>query len=217
MEGQGIEFYPFSDIGSARKAFIDDLVERNKLDLRLRLCAHWMMKTGGVLLYLRPTGRTYDIRYYDRDSYQCYRDSDGDLQEVQIRYSYPKRSQQSSSSPFANHVQSSGNFPSLQSNETWVKVRLTKDTFERWDYDQKPGWDDKKIPDVTAENSLGFIPCIESLNYNNKGEAGKPEYVDLKEEIEDLALLENGVRTNITELCNNVLITSLREEQLCLF
>lgn len=215
MEGQGIEFYPFSDIGGARKTFIDDLVERNKLDLRLRLCAHWMMKTGGVLLYLRPTGRTYDIRYYDRDSYRCYRDADGELQEVEIRYNYPKRSQQSNSnSSLQNHLQSLGNFPGIQNNEAWVKIRLTKDTFERWDYSEKPSWEDKKIPDVTAENSLGFIPCIESLNYNNKGEAGKPEYVDLKEEIEDLALLENGVRTNITELCNNVLITSLREEQL---
>lgn len=217
MEGQGIEFYPFSDVGGARKTFLDDLVERNKLDLRLRLCAHWMMKTGGVLLYLRPTGRAYDIRYYDRDSYRCYRDADGDLQEVLIRYSYPKRSQQASTSysPTDNQLQSLGNFPSgQQGSEAWVKIRLTKDTFERWDYDSKPEWDDKKIPDVTAENSLGFIPCVESLNYNNKGEAGKPEYVDLKEEIEDLALLENGVRTNITELCNNVLITSLREEQL---
>lgn len=216
MEGQGIEFYPFSDIGSARKAFIDDLVERNKLDLRLRLCAHWMMKTGGVLLYLRPTGRSYDVRYYDRDAYRCYRDADGDLQEVAIRYSYPKRSQQSNInySTSYNQLQSLGNLPNMLGSEAWVKIRLTKDTFERWDYTEKPDWDDNKIPDVTADNSLGFIPCVESLNYNNKGEAGKPEYVDLREEIEDLASLEAGVRENITELCNNVLITSLREEQL---
>lgn len=213
MEGQGLEFYPFSDIGSARKTFIDDLVERNKLDLRLRLCAHQMMSSGGVLLYLRPTGRTYDIRFYDRDGYRCYRDADGDLQEVAIRYGYPKRSQQSSLYN-TNPMQSLGNFPSSEDNQSWVKIRLTKDTFERWDYTSKPDWDDRKIPDVTAENSLGFIPCIESLNYNNKGETGKPEYLDLKEEIEDLELLENSIRTNIRELCNNILITSLREEQL---
>lgn len=215
MEGQGIEFYPFSDVGGARKIFIDDLVERNKLDLRLRLCAHWMMKTGAVLLYLRPTGRTYDIRYYDRESYRCYRDADGDLQEVAIRYSYPKRSQQSNTSFSSyNQLQSLGNLPNFQGGEAWVRIRLTKDKFERWDYTEKPGWDDNKIADVSADNSLGFIPCVECLNYNNKGEAGKPEYLDLKEEIEDLATLEAGVRENITELCNNVLITSLREEQL---
>lgn len=212
MEGQGLEFYPFSDIGGARKAFIDDLVERNKLDLRLRLCAHWMLKTGGVLLYLRPTGRTYDIRYYDRDSYRCYRDADGDLQEVEIRYSYPKRSGQ----PSQSYPQSLGKFPNAATNSSqgWVKIRLTKDKFERWDYESLPDWNDNKAPFAVAENSLGFIPCVECLNYNNKGEAGKPEYFDLQEEIEDLEVLESGIRTNIKELSNNILITSLREEQI---
>jgi hypothetical protein len=215
LEGQGIEFYPFSDIGGARKTFLDDLVERNKLDLRLRLSAHWMMKTGAVLLYLRPTGRAYDIRYYPRDGYRVYKDADGDLQEVFIRYSYPKRSQQPTGSFMGQSpLILPSNFHSHNSNEAWVKIRLTKDTFERWDYQSKPDWDDNKIPDVTAENSLGFIPCVECLNCNNKGEQGKPEYEDLSEEIEDLEDLELSVRTNIRELANNILITSLREEQI---
>ncbi|WP_017317866.1 hypothetical protein [Mastigocladopsis repens] len=97
-----------------------------------------------------------------------------------------------------------------------MRIRLTSKIYERWDYTVKPDWDDttRTIPDVTAENSLGFIPCVECLNINNKGEMGKPEYHDLREEIEDLAVLESGVRTNIKELASNILITSLREEQI---
>lgn len=215
MEGQGVEFYPFSDVGGVRKAFLDDLVERNKLDLRLRLCAHWMMKTGGVLLYLRPTGRTYDIRYYDRDGYQVYRDADGELEEIIIRYSYPKRSLSANTNYQPPNYTNLGGFEGGNGNASWVKIRLTKDTFERWDYSQKPSFQpDNKTADVFAENSLGFIPCVECLNINNKGEMGKSEYQDLAAEIHDLDVLESGIRTNIKELANNILITSLREDQI---
>lgn len=216
MEGQGVEFYPFSDLGGVRKAFLDDLVERNKLDLRLRLCAHWMMATGGVMLYLRPTGRSYDIRYYDRDGYQAYRDADGELEEVLIRYSYAKRSTQSVAPLVQGQNPNIGGFNGFEkNNQSWVKIRLTKETFERWDYNQKPDFTpDKKSPDVIAQNSLGFIPLVECLNVNNKGEMGKTEYEDLKEEIHDLDILESGIRTNIKELANNILITSLREDQI---
>lgn len=214
MEGQGVEFYPFSDLGGVRKAFLDDLVERNKLDLRLRLCAHWMMQTGSVILYLRPTGRSYDIRYYDRDGYQAYRDADGELEEVLIRYSYSKRSTQSIAPLVQGQNPNLGGFNG-GNNQSWVKIRLTKDTFERWDYNQKPSFDpERKTPDVVAQNSLGFIPLVECLNCNNKGEMGKPEYEDLKQEIHDLDVLESGIRTNIKELANNILITSLREDQI---
>jgi hypothetical protein len=42
----------------------------------------------------------------------------------------------------------------------------------------------------------------------------QPEFQDLAEEINDLAILESGVRANIKELANNVLITSLRDDQI---
>src|SRR5438046_292327 len=87
----GIEFVAQTDSEGQRKAFIDRLVRKNRLKVRLKMMLVRMMKGGKLLLYLRPVADGYRIHDYPNDQYRAYYDANGDLESVLIIYSYKKR------------------------------------------------------------------------------------------------------------------------------
>lgn len=219
IEGAGVEFYLLSDVNDSRKRFIDDLVGQNQLDLKTTQMAADMMLLGSILIWLRPTGRTYEIRYFPREQYRVYFDVDGVMESVEIIYSYTKRSKMNTAAiaygTQANATQSPSSFSREQTS--WVRIRLTDSTYERWDYDgTQPQFDsvDLKAPDVVAENSLGFIPCREVNNINYRGQKGKPEFADLQGQIESHNTQCEAIRNNLLAIANNPFITSLEENEL---
>lgn len=215
IEGGGVEFYLLSDVDDARKRFVDDLVAQNQLDLKVTQMASDMMLLGSILIWLRPTGRTYEIRFFSREQYRVYYDADGIMESVEIIYSYQKRSKVGTSAIALN--QPSTPIFSLEQT-SWVKLRLTDKTYERWDYQgEQPKFDSgdfMKVPDVTAENSLGFIPCRECQNVNYRGQKGKPEFEELQGQIESHNTQCEAIRNNLIAIANNPFITSLEEDEL---
>jgi hypothetical protein len=210
IEGGGVEFYLLSDLDDARKRFIDDIVAQNQLDLKTTQMASTMMLEGKLLLWLRPTGRTYEIRFFPKEQYETFYDADGVLESVEIIYSYKKRSK----AGIGAIAQS--NFSREQLS--WIKIRLTDTTYERWDSEgTKPNFnssDFMQVPSATAENSLGFIPCREIQNINYRGQTGKSEFEELQGQIESHNSQCEAVRNNLLAIANNPFITSLEEEQI---
>jgi hypothetical protein len=176
-----------------------------------------MMLSGRILIWLRPTGRTYDIRYYSKDRYRAYFDADGKMESVEIIYSYTRRSQTSFNLSTAGTPNTAASSVT-SGQQSWIKIRLTDTTYERWDYlGATPGFDNAdflKAPDSVAENTLGFIPCRECLNVNYRGEQGKPEFEDLQQQIEAHNSQCEAIRNNLLEICNNPFLTSLEEEDI---
>ena len=145
----GVEFVAQTDSEGMRKTFLDRLVRKNRLKTRLKGMLVRMIKGGKLLLYLRPVADGYRIQDYPCDQYRADYDANGDLESVTIIYSYKQR-------------QASG-----QTQECWVKLRLTKDIIEKQEGKAKPDLDSVyQANEVTAPiaNSLGFIPCVEVLN-----------------------------------------------------
>lgn len=216
IEGGGVEFYLLSDVDDARKRFVDDLVAQNQLDLKVTQMVSDMMLLGSILLWLRPTGRAYEIRFFSRDQYRVYYDADGIMESVEIIYSYQRRSKTGTNAIALNQSSASPIFSREQTS--WIKIRLTDKTYERWDYEgtqpQFDSGDFLKVPDVTAENSLGFIPCRECQNVNYRGQKGKPEFEELQGQIESHNTQCEAIRNNLIAIANNPFITSLEEDEL---
>lgn len=151
IRGTGVEFLPQFDNQNIRKSFIDGLIKVNRLNVRIKQLAIRMMKSGRLLLYLRPVGKTYKIQDYPAHQYKAYRDRNGDLESVVIIYSYQLKQ------------------PNSQPRKRWVKLRITAATIEQKESDNKPDFDTAfgaaDIPDTAPMvNPLGFLPCVEVLN-----------------------------------------------------
>lgn len=213
IEGAGIEFYPLTDLQDIRKNFIDDLVESNQLANEVSGMASQMMLTGSILVWLRPDGRNYDIRYFPKEQYRIYFNDDAKMESVEIIYSYFKRSQQTLGMQQQTYT---GGLSA--GNEHWIRIRLTSKTYERWDYGAtKPTFDETqltKVADSVAQNTLGYIPCVECQNVNYRGERGVGEFEELRGQIEAHNSQAEAIKQNLLGCSNNVFITSLDEDQI---
>ena len=89
---QGVEFYPEQDnFGTQRFDFIQQVIKFNKLDARLDSIWDRFLAYGKGLFYIRPTGKTYRIYWFDKDAYRSYYSPEGELEEVIIIYGYKVR------------------------------------------------------------------------------------------------------------------------------
>lgn len=194
IRGAGVEFLPEFDENNRRKSFIDGLIKANKLKTRIKRMAIRMLRDGRFLLYLRPIGKGYKIQDYKKDQYQVYRDASGDIESVEIIYSY-KEKKANSPKPV----------------EMWVKLRITAQSIEQTVREQKFTFEDvDTIPSFPPmQNMLGFIPCIEVLNPAPGSEdEGVSDFELMRAHIEAHDDLSTAIIDNLYFFCNSPLITT---------
>ena len=85
---RGIEFFCEPDIYSGRKDFLKKVYDENMLEMKLGSIVDYFLCDGQGLFYFRPSGETYQLLYFPKDSYRCYRDQNGDIEHVELVYSF---------------------------------------------------------------------------------------------------------------------------------
>ena len=198
---QGVEFFPAHDPNGQRKAFIDGLWERNKLDVYLQAIWEVFTATGSVLFYLRPYGNTYDIHWYKKNEFEAYyRDGGRELEKVIITYPYKVKS------GLTNMDQ-----------EKWVRLEITEENIKRGNYDSNPGFSLNPISignEEVVKNTLGIIPCIVvDNNPTAVGKRGIGDFDFLASQIEEHNDLMNAINTNIRFFGNPSLVTTRNSQE----
>ena len=88
---RGIEFYCEQDSYGKRKEFLAKLFEENMLEMKLDSIVDYFLCDGQGLFYFRPSGDSYQILYFPKDSYRCYRDANNEIESVVLIYSFAVR------------------------------------------------------------------------------------------------------------------------------
>ena len=178
MVRQGIEFYARQDTFNQRREFIRQVCDFNQLSSRFDAIIDNFLIDGKGLLYFRPSkGGLYRIHYFTRDQYRTFYDEDGNLEEVQVIYSFkvkPPRGFAAQLGTDAMAYQPTTRGDSLTNAELrWIHIRVLADRIEQTVSNEKPQFDNLNFggKKETLVNTLGFIPSVEL--FNNRGlEAG---------------------------------------------
>lgn len=91
MLRQGIEFYPRTDTYGFRNPFLEKLIEENEIDQRLEGIVDDFISQGKGLWFFRPVGSNYRIMWFSRNNYRAYYDSDQQVEELDLIYSFESR------------------------------------------------------------------------------------------------------------------------------
>lgn len=155
---------------------------------------------GQGLFYFRPSGETYQILYFPKDSYRAYRDQEGNLESVILTYSFGVKQ---SSALMDNYGMGDGR----GAKKKYIQLKIYKDRIEQTVSDEKIEFDANlgpgnfKMPGNTEvlTNSLGFIPAVEVFNHMDcTGEAtGNGEFDWLAHQILYHDELVRNIRKNM--------------------
>ena len=88
MLRRGIEFYAEQDSYGYRKEFLAKVCEQNMLDMKLDSIVDYFLCDGQGLFYFRPSGDDYQLLYFPKENYRAYRDQEGNLSSVILRYTF---------------------------------------------------------------------------------------------------------------------------------
>ena len=193
---QGIELYPQQDQENLRKRFLDKLYDDNKIDLYLDRIWDLFLCRGQILWYLRPTGDSYRIYYFDKSQFRAYYDGDGNLNKVVVIYDYTIEAE-------SDQLKA----------KRWVRLEITKAKIIQSESDSKPAFTNPGLSlnqnAKSMDNTLGFIPCVISSNYlTEAGQEGKGEFDWLKEQLEDHEDNLISMSKNLKFFGNPTLVTS---------
>lgn len=208
MLRRGLEFYCEQDSYGKRDEFIAKVVEDNMLEMKLDSIVDYFLCDGQGLFYFRPSGDTYQLLYFPKDSYRCYRDQAGDIDTIELIYSFNVRgSNQLDMMPTPDGKK-----------KKYIRLRVFKDKIEQTVSNEKIEFDDKsgffqnmqQGSTETLTNSLGFIPAVEVFNHMDcTGEStGNGEFDWLANQILYHDELVRNVRKNLRFFGNPTLITS---------
>ena len=206
MLRQGLEFYPAQDTYGFRKQFLSQIIEENEIDTRLEGIVDDFLIDGKGLFYFRPIKDTYRIMWFSADNYRAYYDAMGELDEIELIYSFTVRD--SLSGPSAQTLQGG--------SERYVKLRVRRDEIKETITNEKPSFDANTQTMAfaanktrTLTNSLGFIPAVESFNsMRSTGMDATGEFDWLAEQIVTHDDLVKNIRTNIHFFGNPTLLSS---------
>lgn len=207
MLRQGLEFYPAQDTYGFRKQFLKQLVEENEVDTRLEGIVDDFLIDGKGLFYFRPIRDTYRIMWFSSDSYRAYYDSMGELEEIELIYSFTVRD--TINAPAATSSLQGG-------SDRYVKLRVRRDEIKETITTEKPSFDASAQSLAfsvnktrTLTNSLGFIPAVEAFNnMRSTGMDATGEFDWLAEQIVTHDDLVKNIRTNIHFFGNPTLVSS---------
>ena len=208
MLRRGLEFFCEQDSYGKRDEFLAKVVEDNMLEMKLDSIVDYFLCDGQGLFYFRPSGDTYQLLYFPKDSYRCYRDQAGDIDTVELIYSFNVRgSNQLDMMPTPDGKK-----------KKYIRLRVFKDKIEQTVSNEKIEFDDtsgffQNMQQGTTEtltNSLGFIPAVEIFNHMDcTGEStGNGEFDWLANQILYHDELVRNVRKNLRFFGNPTLITS---------
>lgn len=195
MMRQGIEFYPAQDTYGYRKIFLASLVRDNEIDARLEGIIDDFLIDGKGLWYFRPVGETYRLMWFNKENYRAYYDPSGQLEEVELIYSFTVR----------DSLVMPGVMPGDSGSLRYVKLKVRRDTVLESITTEKPSFD-SSIPSLayspastrTLTNSLGFIPAVEAFNImRSTGMDATGEFDWLSDHIIVHDDLVKNIRTNI--------------------
>ena len=200
---QGVEFYPEQDnFGTQRFDFIQQVIKFNKLDARLDSIWDRFLAYGKGLFYIRPTGKTYRIYWFDKDAYRSYYSPEGELEEVIIIYPYKVRAKKG-----FNNV-------GLNTDKRYMRLRITPDEIEEYHSEQEITFE-QEVMDVgitnktTVKNTMEFIPCVEVFNNPDAfGTDGAGEFEWLANQIIAHDEMVKNIRANLSFFGNPTLLSS---------
>ena len=207
MLRQGLEFYPAQDTFGFRKDFVSELITENEIDTRLEGIVDDFLIDGKGLFYFRPVRDTYRIMWFSADNYRAYYDAMGQLEEIELIYSFSVR--ESANSPMQGPSDQQGNM-------RYVKLRVRKDEIKETITSEKPTFDASAAnlafaanKTRTLTNSLGFIPAVEAFNnMKSTGMDATGEFDWLADQIVTHDDLVKNIRTNIHFFGNPTLVSS---------
>lgn len=206
MLRQGLEFFPAQDTFGFRKLFLSQLIEENEIDTRLEGIVDDFLIDGKGLFYFRPVKDSYRLMWFSKDNYRAYYDAQGELEEIELIYSFSVRSSVGALAvPGAN----SGSL-------RYVKLKVKRDTIKESITNEKPSFDAGNTnlswtanSTRTLTNSLGFIPAVEAFNtMRSTGMDATGDFDWLSEQIVIHDDLVKNIRTNITFFGNPTLVSS---------
>ena len=206
---QGIELYPEQDDErGTRKNFIHQVWKYNQMDtLQDRLWELFLCQ-GQVLFYYRPNSKgTYDIHFYDKESFKAYYDLEGNLEKVLIRYFYYE-------APRMESIKS----------KRWMRLTITADYIDQEQFGdgQMPGWDVNVGVGTSVngkrkrlKNSLGFVPCVVIKNKPlGRGQDGVGEFEFLRSQIDRHAQANAAIEENLQFFGNPILAATRSPQEL---
>ena len=210
MLRRGIEFYAEQDSFGSRKDFLAKVCEDNMLEMKLESITDYFLCDGQGLFYFRPTGDSYQLLYFPKDSYRAYRDQTGELESVVLIYSFNVRR--------TNALDAYPTGDGRGGKKKWIQLKVYKDRIEQTVSDEKIEFENEMAADLfkmpgqteTLVNSLGYIPAVEVFNHMDcTGEAtGNGEFDWLAHQILYHDELVRNIRKNMKFFGNPTLVSS---------
>ena len=208
---RGIEFYCEQDSYGKRREFLSKVYEDNMLEMKLESIVDYFLCDGQGLFYFRPSGESYQILYFPKDSYRCYRDQTGEIESVVLIYSFNVRE--------ASLVDSFANPGARGGKQKYIRLKVYKDRIEQLISSEKIEFEDQNsgLPTMTQPgntetltNSLGFIPAVEVFNHldcTGQGH-GRGEFDWISNQILYHDDLVRNIRKNMKFFGNPTLVSS---------
>ena len=208
---RGIEFFCEQDNYSGRKDFLKKVYDENMLEMKLGSIVDYFLCDGQGLFYFRPSGETYQLLYFPKDSYRCYRDQNGEIEHVELVYSFAVKD--------SVHILDAYAVPNARGGrKKYIKMEVYKDRIEQTISNEKIEFDDvganmqmqRPGKTETLTNSLGFIPAVEVFNHLDcTGEStGSGEFDWMANQILYHDELVRNVRKNMKFFGNPTLVSS---------
>lgn len=212
MLRQGLEFYPAQDTFGFRKSFLATLIQENEIDARLEGIIDDFLIDGKGLWYFRPVRDSYRLMWFSKENYRAYYDAAGELEEVELIYSFTVRDGLAAVPGIA------GDGGSIR----YVKLQVRRDTIKESITTEKPSFDTgiaslNYAPNSTRtlRNSLGFIPAVEAFNnMRSTGMDATGEFDWLADHIVTHDDLIRNIRVNINFYGNPTLVSSRPKQDL---
>jgi hypothetical protein len=208
---RGIEFYCDQDSYGKRKEFLEKIYEDNMLEMKLDSVVDYFLCDGQGLFYFRPSGDSYQLLYFPKDSYRCYRDQNGEIESVVLIYNFSVKE--------PSLVDSFSNPGARGGKKKYIRLKVYKDRIEQLISNEKIEFEDEGtgMPNMAQPgnteiltNSLGFIPAVEVFNHLNcTGQAtGRGEFDWISNQIMYHDDLVRNIRKNMKFFGNPTLVSS---------
>jgi len=165
MLRRGVEFFSEQDSFGYRKDFIAKVCEENMLDMKLESVIDYFLCDGQGLFYFRPSGDSYQLLYFPKDSYRCYRDQNSNIESVVLIYSFNVHE--------SNNIGLYTMEDPKAGKKKYIKLHVYKDRIEQTISDEKIEFDNQPGNAIyqqigateTLTNTLGFVPAVEVFNH----------------------------------------------------
>ena len=207
---RGIEFYCEQDSYGKRGESLKKAYDDNMLEMKLESIIDYFLCDGQGLFYFRPSGDSYQLLYFPKDSYRAYRDQNSNLITVELIYSFAVK-EPNMADPYAMPNQRGG-------RKKYIRLKVYKDRIEQQISNEKIEFEQASgMPTMSQQgetsvvtNSLGFIPAVEVYNHLDcTGEAtGSGEFDAYQNQILFHDELVRNVRKNMKFFGNPTLVSS---------